>query len=190
MSMPRMVVFDLDACLWDPEVYLLNRMPNKPVTGEDGRVVGASDGSMTVQLHPGAVVALNELRMMPDVKVAAASTSLAPPYSYQCLKLIEVSPGVSAISCFDHLQIGRSGKLTSRKTSHFKLLHQESGIPYSEMLFFDDCNWDDHVNDIYKTLGVVGHATPNGLQVSDWREGIRKYNQHQASSSKSKSRKS
>eukprot|EP01064_Diplonema_japonicum_P037410 TRINITY_DN8744_c0_g1_i2.p1 TRINITY_DN8744_c0_g1~~TRINITY_DN8744_c0_g1_i2.p1 ORF type:complete len:181 (+),score=48.94 TRINITY_DN8744_c0_g1_i2:53-595(+) len=173
-GMPTMVVFDLDACLWDPEVYLLDRKPSTPVK-RDGRVVGASDGSQTVTLHPGAVVALNELQEMPDVKVAAASTSLNPSYSYECLRLIEVAPGVSAQSCFDYLQIGRSGKLTTRKTTHFKFLQQESGVSYSEMLFFDDCGWDDHVGDLQRTLGVTGHRTPNGLQVSDWREGLRKF---------------
>ena len=34
-------------------------------------------------------------------------------------------------------QVGRSGKLSSRKTTHFQALHNESGIPYNEMLFFD-----------------------------------------------------
>jgi hypothetical protein len=36
-------------------------------------------------------------------------------------------------------QIGRSGKLTSRKTGHFRLIHEESGgVPYEEMLFFGE----------------------------------------------------
>jgi hypothetical protein len=34
-------------------------------------------------------------------------------------------------------QIGRTGRLSPNKTSHFQLLHEESGIPYGEMLFFD-----------------------------------------------------
>ncbi|KAJ9463980.1 putative magnesium-dependent phosphatase P8B7.31 [Diplonema papillatum] len=180
---PRMVVFDLDACLWDPEVYVLDGMPSTPIRGDlgDGTtgVVGASDGRQAVRLHPGSLVALRELRKDPGVVVAAASTSLVPKYSYEALRLLEVEPGVSAISCFDHLQIGRSGKLTTRKTSHFKLLHEATGIPYTEMLFFDDCNWEDHVSDLRQTLGVVGRATPRGLSVEDYRHGLDLYHRVQ-----------
>eukprot|EP01060_Flectonema_neradi_P020649 TRINITY_DN28168_c0_g1_i1.p1 TRINITY_DN28168_c0_g1~~TRINITY_DN28168_c0_g1_i1.p1 ORF type:complete len:199 (+),score=31.76 TRINITY_DN28168_c0_g1_i1:58-597(+) len=170
-----MIVFDLDSCLWDPEVYVLHGMPSRAIRGKlpcgNEGVVGAADGRYTVKLHPGSFVALNELRGG-DIKVAAASSSLEPKYSMECLKLLEVAPGVNALSCFDYLQIGRTGKLTSRKTTHFKYLQQESGIDYSEMLFFDDCNWDDHVRDLKRTIGVVGVQTPNGLQVSDYRRGL------------------
>lgn len=34
-------------------------------------------------------------------------------------------------------QIGRTGPLTPNKTSHFRLLYEESDVPYHEMLFFD-----------------------------------------------------
>ena len=35
-----------------------------------------------------------------------------------------------------YAQIGRTGQLTSRKTSHFRLIQEESGVPFEEMLFF------------------------------------------------------
>eukprot|EP01063_Lacrimia_lanifica_P021446 TRINITY_DN2879_c0_g1_i1.p3 TRINITY_DN2879_c0_g1~~TRINITY_DN2879_c0_g1_i1.p3 ORF type:complete len:252 (+),score=59.80 TRINITY_DN2879_c0_g1_i1:2-757(+) len=176
--MPKLVVFDLDACLWDPEVYQLHAPPCTPVRGDLGGagegVVGAATacGRQTVKLHPGALLALQELRGRGDVKVAAASTSLNPAYSYQCLDLLEVVPGVSVRSCFHYHQIGREGRLTSRKTGHFELLQKESGIAYRDMLFFDDCGWDDHVGDIRQTFGVLGRATPDGLQVRDWRAAL------------------
>jgi len=73
-------------------------------------------------------------------------------------------------------QIGRTGKLSSRKTTHFKLLHEESGVPYNEMLFFDDCNWGDHVGDVGNVYGVIGYRTPYGLQLSEFYDGLASYN--------------
>eukprot|EP01061_Rhynchopus_euleeides_P018049 TRINITY_DN29887_c0_g1_i1.p1 TRINITY_DN29887_c0_g1~~TRINITY_DN29887_c0_g1_i1.p1 ORF type:complete len:185 (+),score=77.17 TRINITY_DN29887_c0_g1_i1:58-612(+) len=176
---PKMIVFDLDACLWDPEVYLLDGTPNKPIEGDLGNgrrgIVAASDGRQQVQLHPGALYALQQLRGNPDVKVAAASTSLNPSYSHAALNLLEVEPGVKIMSCFHHHEIGRSGHLTSRKTTHFKHLREASGIEYSDMLFFDDCNWEDHVEDLQRTCGVTGWRTPNGLQMDDWHGALKHY---------------
>ena len=43
-----------------------------------------------------------------------------------------------------------NGHLTSSNTTHFQSLHPKSHVPYpyEEMLFFDDCNWGDHVQDV------------------------------------------
>jgi magnesium-dependent phosphatase 1 len=49
----------------------------------------------------------------------------------------------------------RIEKLTPRKTTHFRELHKESKVPFEEMLFFDDCNWGDHCEDVTGTFGVV-----------------------------------
>ena len=181
--LPKMIVFDLDSCLWDPEVYILNGMPSKAIKGKlpcgNEGIIGAADNQYTVKLHPGAFVALNELRGG-DIKIAAASSSLEPRYSMECLRLLEVAPGVNALSCFDYMQIGRTGKLTSRKTTHFKYLKEESGIDFKDMLFFDDCNWDNHVKDLRKTIGVIGFETPSGLQISDYRNGLALFNKERS----------
>ena len=72
-------------------------------------------------------------------------------------------------------QIGRTGKLTSNKTSHFNELKAESGIDLKHSLFFDDCNWGDHCSVVNKAFGVVGMRTPNGLQWSEWERALEKY---------------
>ena len=176
---PKMVVLDLDACLWDPEVYLLQGNPDKKIMGDLGNgtegVVGATDGDQTVKLHPGAFLALRTLREMPDVKVAAASTSLNPTYSRTALDLLEIEPGVNVASCIHFSQIGRTGHLTKRKDKHIEGIHAESGIAYTDMLFFDDCNWGDHVTDLNQTYGVIGYKTPTGLKVDDWHAGLKHY---------------
>jgi len=181
-TIPTMVVFDLDDCLWHPEMHELDQPPTKRITGDLGNgqvgVVGLQAGREIVQLYPGALVALQELTTRPELQsvvVAAASTSLEPAYAHTCLDRLEFLPGRSVVSRMTHLVIGRSGKLTKNKVTHFRELHAESGVPFDEMLFFDDCNWEDHCARVNEAYGVVGHRTPKGLQVEDWHEGLRKY---------------
>lgn len=234
-DLPTIIVFDLDDCLWTPEMHELSGMPSIPVEGpldpNDNQstlgVVGMkvpsrrrgrgggfdwggynTDDEEVVELYPGARLALRELVMNPKyrgIKVAFASTSLEPSYSRACLDGIEIVEGVTMRSIVSHAQIGRSGRLTSRKTTHFRLIHEESGVPYEEMLFFgkcidcccriyclqsslylpdkttqinsmlDDCNWGDHVGDVNKEFGVVGVRTPQGLRLEEFHLGLDKF---------------
>ena len=74
------------------------------------------------------------------------------------------------------LQIGRSPPLSSNKTTHFKLLRQHTGVPFADMVFFDDCNWGDNCGTVERgCVGVVAQRTPGGLQESEWDECIRRF---------------
>lgn len=184
--LPTMIVFDLDDCLWTPEMHTLGYPgPTKPVKGKvegfaEELVIGMKcPNGPTVKLFDGARKALIELatdRAYQDIIIAVASSSLEPTYSDACLSNIEVIPGVTMRSMVQFAQIGRTGKLSSRKTTHFKLLHEESGVTYNEMLFFDDCNWGDHVGDVGNVYGVIGCRTPYGLQLSEFYDGLARYN--------------
>mmetsp|Transcript_24205 Transcript_24205/g.50728 ORF Transcript_24205/g.50728 Transcript_24205/m.50728 type:complete len:232 (+) Transcript_24205:129-824(+) len=207
-DLPTIIVFDLDDCLWTPEMHELSGLPSISVEGpldpkdneselgtvgmkvpsrRRGRSGGGgfdwggynNDSEEIVELYPGARLVLRELATNPkyrDVIIAVASTSLEPSYSRACLKGIEVVEGVTMRDMISHAQIGRSGNLTSEKTSHFQLIHEESGgVPYQEMLFFDDCNWGDHVGTLNDKFGVVGVRTPQGLRFEDFEHGLEKY---------------
>ena len=219
-SLPSMIVFDLDDCLWTPEIHELCDMPSIPVQGnlnpdhdsgtnkerpkraakrnlkssncrsgpessctttapEIGiigmRVPGTSQ---TVYLFDGARRALREIATdakYNNVIIAAASTSLEPTYSHQCLNNIEIVQGLTMRDLFHYDEIGRNGHLTSSKTTHFQSLHLKSHVPYKEMLFFDDCNRGDHVQDVEDSFEVMGQRTPNGLQIEDFYTGLEKY---------------
>jgi hypothetical protein len=90
-----MVVFDLDMCLWSPEMFELPSLPTQQVLAQ-GRCVGlrCAPRGPTVELFPGALHALCELLTQPEwrgTRIAAASSSLEPTYSFACLRAIEVS---------------------------------------------------------------------------------------------------
>lgn len=162
--LPTMIVFDLDDCLWSPEMYTLRDTPSIPIQGElnpdrhyhrrhhlqgqdeekeEVGVVGMGvppHGRPIVQLFEDARRVLRLLIHDPTfqhVKIAAASSSEEPTFSYSCLRGIEIIPGVKMMDIFHYHEIGRTGHLSSRKTTHFRALHEKSGIPFQEMLFFD-----------------------------------------------------
>ena len=153
-KLPSLIVFDLDDCLWTPEMHELPGCPEIPVHGElnphnntDGKSQKGVVGLMvpryrdTVTLYDGARRVLYELATNPiykSVQLATASSSLEPSYSYACLAGIEILPGLTIGDMMNYNQIGRTGKLTPDKTTHFQELHYESCVPYEEMLFFDD----------------------------------------------------
>mmetsp|Transcript_24261 Transcript_24261/g.48258 ORF Transcript_24261/g.48258 Transcript_24261/m.48258 type:complete len:189 (-) Transcript_24261:232-798(-) len=182
MPLPQTIVFDLDDCLWSPEMYTLSSMPTSPVTGplhsSGVGVVGVKSGSSTVRLFPEALSVLQRVATgeYEGVTFALASSSEEPAYSNACLETLEVLPGVKMSSLFPYRAIGRTGELTSRKTTHFKSLKRQfPEMDYKRTLFFDDCNWGDHVGDLNTVLGVKGIRTPNGLTVADFEEGLRMF---------------
>ena len=164
--LPTMIVFDLDFCLWNPEMHELSGMPSVEVEGpldpDDnfattplgcvglsvpkrrrngrGRTIPSWElddgygGDETVRLFDGARRALRELALKPryrGIVLACASSSLEPSYSHACLDKLEVLPDLTLREMFTYNQIGRTGKLSPRKTTHFRELHRESGVPYT-----------------------------------------------------------
>jgi magnesium-dependent phosphatase 1 len=144
---------------------------------EELGVTGARAGpnGPLVRLFPGALRAFQQLwrgdldsekQGQETVRFAAASsadTPLAARIARATMLVLEVFPGITVRDVFSrgwsseeygaefdgNLQIGRSPPLSGDKArSHFPELHRATGVPYSEMLFFDDCNWGDHVGKV------------------------------------------
>ena len=195
---PELLVFDMDACLWDQEMYTMSEMPSSAVQGDlNGRgegTVGVMSGRNKISLHRGSLVALQEHYdgLYPNMKIAMASsadTPFAEKVGRAALKMLEVVPGTTVWDlCMrdwgrDVNQIGRQPPLSSNKSrTHFPFLRKETGIRYDRMLFFDDCNWGDHCGQVERGckeedtgLGPATVRTPNGLGEREWRLGLEKY---------------
>lgn len=103
--------------------------------------------------------------------------------------MLEVLPGLSVWDLVlrdwggrDVNQIGRQPPLSSNKAAtHFPRLRELTGVPYDEMLFFDDSLWSDHCAMVARTCkeengyGVITVRTPRGLGVAEWRKGLADY---------------
>ncbi|KAG7085449.1 hypothetical protein E1B28_003010 [Marasmius oreades] len=102
--------------------------------------------------------------------MAVASRTSAPTLARQALQLLLVPPlsksdekAQKAIDFFDHLEIYPGSKLT-----HFRRLHEKTGIPYSEMVFYDD----EHRNKETEQLGVTFCLVRNGLDNKTFEMGL------------------
>ena len=209
-ALPTLAVFDLDACFWDEEMYTLREVvdPGKNVRGSLGDdvgegVVAAVSGRTRIRINPGALHALQNYYRgkYPGMRLAAASsadTPLAVRIGRSALAQLEIFPGVTAREVFaigwpegfeGNLQIGRTPPLSANKAAtHFPILRRETGVPFDEMVFFDDCNWGDHCaavaqNCVEKTsgLGPVTVRTPRGMRVDEWERALKLYGDRAAS---------
>ena len=192
---PALVVWDMDDCLWSPEMFTLSEMPSEGVRGDlNGRgegVVGVRSGSDVIRLFPDALRVLQEFwdGDHDPTRLAVASsadTPFAASIAQAALDMLEIVPGVTLrqVLCrgyeegmSDHIRIGRTAPLSSDKSkTHFPLIREATGVAYDEMLFFDDSNWSDHCAIVARNCpGVVSQRTPRGLQYSEFSNGLKKF---------------
>ena len=104
------------------------------------------------------------------MKVAAASRTCAPALANDMLRLLRIpsssddGSSKKALEYFDNLQIFPGSKIT-----HFTKIHRATGLPYEEMLFFDD----ESRNRDTETLGVVMHLVRDGVTRDEIDRGVR-----------------
>lgn len=199
--MLQLVVFDLDFCVWKPEMYQLrgpptltnlksiqpkqprkrkankqihttSNLPEHPTTNRKGMIVTDSVGT-PITIFDGASHALSEIsqwrkqtnsNIKSNVKVAVASCTDEPGYARNCMNWLIVDDGSTLASCFDHIEI-RPGD----KRRHFESLHRITGIPFEEMCFFDDN--DFNISSV-SLLGVQCFHTPHGMTREVWGEAL------------------
>ena len=192
---PALVVWDMDDCLWSPEMFTLSEMPSEGVRGDlNGRgegVVGVRSGSDVIRLFPDALRVLQEFwdgEHDPTLLAVASSadTPFAASIAQAALDMLEIVPGVTLreVLCrghpdglSDHIRIGRTPPLSSDKSkTHFPLIREATGVAYDDMLFFDDSNWSDHGAIVSRNWpGVVAQRTPRGLRYSEFVTGLKKF---------------
>lgn len=202
---PELCVFDLDACLWDKEMFEMQAVPkasDKVVGDLNGRgegVVGVMSGRDKISLHAGSLVALQEHAdgKYPGMRIAVASsadTPFAERVGRASLALLEVLPGLTVWDMLlrdwdgdDVNQIGRQPPLSSNKSlTHFPRLRAATGVCFDKMLFFDDCLWGDHCGMVAENCveangrSPVTVRTPKGLGEAQWRLGLSQYAKAQA----------
>eukprot|EP00957_Ditylum_brightwellii_P011928 899712-Ditylum_brightwellii.AAC.1 len=151
-SKPSLIVFDLDNTIWTPELYQLRRLERSggnPVAGKD------------VNLFPGARSIIESIRASPDkwsgTSFAVASRTKSGPWAHDLLDQFGLR------DFFDHVEI-----FPGNKKAHFENLKRDSGVPYNEMLFFDDSRDGRFGNcQPVSELGVLSVHCPDGLRTDE-----------------------
>jgi len=160
---PKLIVFDLDNTLWTPELYQLRKLQRGnqyPVANKD------------VKLYPAAAKILETIRdgkdpALTDTKFAIASRTKNGDWAHDLLEQFGIR------DLFEHVEI-----FTGDKKRHFANLKRDSGIDFSDMLFFDDARDGKYGNCVpVSSLGVLSAHCPNGIfEESVWTNALENYN--------------
>lgn len=141
--------------------------------------------------------ALSDIRRLQqegyDIRAAVASRTDEPNWAYHCMEYLAVRVQddpkdkastqslITLLECFGGASTRGSNKTKKNpliqisfqdKTHHFRRLHQATGIPYEEMVFFDNENWN--IRNVSK-LGVKCIYVPDGMQQRHWDEAKRAF---------------
>ena len=161
---PKVVVFDLDGCLWDPEMYMLSWRGGAPFEA-DGDAMLSQSGERVVLLGAARDI-LRQLRTTDDwsaTKVAISSRTDEPAWAAELLDKFRVDDMVLG-DCFDAREITKESK-----SSHFRRLKERYACDYEEMLFFD--NEYGNCREI-SSLGVTVAFSPEGVTGDVWAEAV------------------
>lgn len=183
--LPRLVVFDLDYTLWP---FWVDCHVSPPLKANSAHNVCTDKIGETFEFYRDVPAILHGLSMA-GIKLAVASRTTTPELGRDMLKLLHVPPASSlllpegadadggkksrdksrkAIEFFDAgLEIYPTTKLR-----HFEVLGKRTGIPFTEMLFFDDESRNRDTEGLGVTMwlvegGVSWHQIEKGIV--EWR---------------------
>ncbi|XP_050999098.1 magnesium-dependent phosphatase 1 isoform X1 [Acomys russatus] len=161
--LPELVVFDLDYTLWP---FWVETHVNPPFRKKrDGTVQDIRGKS--IRLYPEVPDVLERLLSL-GVPIAAASRTGAVQGANQLLELFDL------VKYFAHREIYPGNKVT-----HFERLHHKTGVPFSQMVFFDDER--RNITDVAR-LGVTCIHTRNGMSLQMLAQGLETFAKAQVGS--------
>jgi len=160
MSVPKLFVFDLDNCVWYPEMYQLWGSSGPPfVRNADNSCDGHGGSGGKVELIGDVQEVIAQLVTDPtfkDTKLAVASCCDEPSWAHELLGLFEVVPGKTLQDCMSYVQIHKGNK-----QGHFRQIAKDSGVALEDMVFFDDQH--GNIRNVSE-LGVTCVLTPDGVE--------------------------
>ncbi|XP_040572205.1 magnesium-dependent phosphatase 1 [Lepeophtheirus salmonis] len=169
-SCPKVFTFDLDGCVWEPEMYELWGGGGAPFkTTNDGETLVDKGGNI-VHLLGDTRLIMKELKQNPlykDAQINVASRCDEPSWARECIKKFKIEDGLYLSDVFQNMEIYKGNK-----TTHLKAIAKHCNVDLKEIIFFD--NEVQHCYDVSK-IGVTAVHTPNGLTKKLFDEGLSKY---------------
>ena len=152
---PKLIVFDLDNTLWQPELYQMRG--KKPKANKD------------IKLTAGALDALHDLAGdgWEKTQAAVASRATATDWAEKLLQDFKLDHGQSIATLLPYREI-----YEGNKRKHLQRIREASGVAYCDMIFFDD--YTENLGDAAH-LGVMGVHCPRGLTHEHWEGGLKAY---------------
>ena len=155
---PKVVVFDLDNCCWDPEMYQMCEGPPFKYD-QDTNECHSSRGRETVKLFDDISDIWYAIKTDPEfenTKLAIASCCDEPAWARQLFTHFRVGADkkYTMKQCIDHEEIHYGNK-----QGHLKQISKALGVELADMIFFDDQR--GHITDA-NAIGVSAVQTPHG----------------------------
>ena len=139
---------------------------------------GVRAGRSVVRLFGGVAPAFAALASHPRLaatKVGLASSTRQQHYADAVLRHMRLDPNDPGSTLGARVHFREIYPIHNKK-AHFDKLRAASGLPFSSMLFFDDCNWSDNCGEVMRQCpGVVGLATPDGLSEERFAAGLKAF---------------
>ncbi|XP_053901540.1 magnesium-dependent phosphatase 1 [Malaclemys terrapin pileata] len=142
--LPGLVVFDLDYTLWP---FWVDTHVDPPFQRDRAGSVLDARGR-PVRLYPEVPAVLEQLQGL-GIPMAAASRTGETCGATQLLELFGVRRFLRRVEIYP-----------GGKSAHFQRLQQDTGVPFAQMLFFDD--EERNIRDVSK-LGVTCILVPDGM---------------------------
>lgn len=168
--LPSLIVFDLDKCLWSNEIDKLDASPS----AYDEGVGGVRAGNDVVRLFPGARNMMQVLltdEHLQNLRLAVVAAIEFSEHAHACLDMLPLdSEGCEILGrLVPHRQIYPGPKARS----HFPRLREETGIPYTEILYFDASSDSEVAVDIASSCpGILCVRTADGISEADLDFGL------------------
>jgi magnesium-dependent phosphatase 1 len=178
LPLPRLIVLDLDYTLWPFYSDIHISTPIRLVPNSNPPTLADRNGEHFA-LYPDAPHILRLISSLPNTRLAVASKSPVGDLCREVLKLLRLPPGEAGsekgpkrtIDAFDAgLEIYEGTKLR-----HFEVIAKRTGIPFSQMLFFDD----ERPNLEVESLGVTMRLIRDGLTWEELERGIMQWRANQ-----------
>lgn len=185
--LPRLIVFDLDYTLWP---FWVDTHPLPPFRPSADHLSATDKTGEAYEFYPDSPSILYSLSTHLSVKVAAASRTQTPDRARDLLKMLWVyqPPATTASSS---ATTGSSGSAPKKekprkaldyfdggleiypgsKMRHFEALRKKTGIPYEDMLFFDDEGRNREV----ESLGVTFWLVRDGMTWGEVEAGVKEW---------------
>ncbi|KAF9873102.1 magnesium dependent [Colletotrichum karsti] len=180
LPLPKLIVFDLDYTLWP---FWVDTHVSGPLKANAAHSAATDRHGESFGFYHEVPRILYTLPLA-GVKLAVASRTSAPELARDMLKLLHVPPpsleeGGSggggggggkkektrrALEFFD----GGLEIYPSSKIRHFESIGRKTGIPFTEMLFFDD----ESRNRDTESLGVTMHLVRDGTSWAEIEKGV------------------
>lgn len=165
LPLPKMMVFDLDYTLWP---FWVDTHVSPPLKAKEGGAKSVDRWGESFTFYRDVPGVLHAAKALPTpLLLGTASRTHAPDLANTLLKQLHVQPSNKrAIEYFDHMQI-----FPGDKKQHFSKIHKASGVPYDQMLFFDD----EVRNRNVESLGVVMCLVRDGVTRAEVDRGVREW---------------